>query len=113
MKGISKTSYKTFIEEPIIKKSFEAKKFIKDYGVDGEKLLSYSEGRQIVHRTKKTLRLYCRDCPEVKECKGEKWATCENRIYLLTAINKYLAGENKGLEEDIRNYKEILGEKED
>ena len=95
---------RTFFEEPLIKKSSEARHFIADYGVDGERLDSIYQG-------KKSLRLYCLDCSESEICKGIKWKLgCERRIYLLTTINHELARQNKELRADIKNYQEVLGE---
>ena len=107
----------TFFEEPKIKESSEAERFIEDYGVDGEKLrLSNTpynyHPKEKGYATRGVLRLFCKDCPDVK-CQGRNWDTCKYRMHLLTVINKELAKQNKGLKEDVANYKEILGEKQD
>lgn len=112
------TKYKsTFFEEPKIKESSEAERFIEDYGVDGEKLYSlYMEPvykkNENGYKIRPPLRLFCKDCPR-KECKGIMWNKCEYRMELLTVINKELARQNKGLKEDVKGYKEILGEKDE
>ena len=113
-----KSKYNTFFEEPKIKESSEAQRFIEDYGVDGENF--YAKGENYLYKktnskyvTKNPLRLFCKDCPQVKDCGGQNWENCKYRMELLTVINKYLSKENKELKEDVEGYKEILGEKEE
>ena len=101
---------KTFFESITISKENEAKQFIEDYGVDGEKLyrdgLSYQYVRKNGrYNTKDLLRVFCKDCTNVNKCKGDLWDTCKYRMYLLTSINKELVRENKELREIIEKYK--------
>ena len=99
----------TFFESVIISKETEGKRFIENYGVDGENL--YLEGEEYLYEkrngryhTKDLLRLFCKDCQENK-CKGDNWNKCEYRIYLLDSINKELVRENKELKKTIEKYK--------
>ena len=96
---------RTFFESVTIDKEVEGRRFIEDYGVDGERL--YLEGAEYQYQkrngryhTKNLLRLFCKDCPNTK-CKGDNWNKCEYRIYLLDSINKELARENKELKKTI------------
>ena len=88
--------YDEFYEELNIQSKAVVQKFIKDYGVDGEKLnpsiASYHKSKN-QYKTKSSLRRFCADCTE-KKCAGKDWATCEYRISLLTAVNKELARQN-------------------
>jgi len=96
---------KTFFESPLLMKENEGKRFIEDYGIDGEKLWLSGSAYQYQkknngYKTKGLLRLFCKDCPD-KKCQGQNWDNCEYRIYLLISINKELARQNKELKEAI------------
>lgn len=107
-----KNYYMTFSEGYAVSRGSQAKKFIENYGVDGEVLyIDYetSSHERIVEKymTKPALRVFCRDCLE-KKCKGKNWATCKYRIVFLIVVNKELERENKELKKIVENYK--LGE---
>ena len=96
---------KTFFESPLLMKENEGKRFIEDYGVDGERLYAkyenyFYEKNNVKYITQSPLRLFCKDCPD-KKCQGKNWDKCEYRIYLLISINKELTRQNKELKETI------------
>lgn len=95
-----------FFEVPMINSRIEARRFIEDYGVDGEKTYTKKEEEiydpeKRIYKTGPKLRNFCKDCAD-KKCQGEKWDNCEYRICFLVAVNKELDKQNQELREKIK-----------
>lgn len=91
------------------------KSFIENYGTDGEKLYApYEEGISKSHnkgdykreyKKQRGLRLFCKDCIDIKECKGKRWSNCEYRKEFQATIGRELLrkiGGNVKIEKEIR-----------
>jgi len=82
----------------------EAEHFIEDYGVDGERLYApYEECSnyisQGVYRTRKSVRLFCKDCADFNYCRGRKWDNCEYRKEFQKIVDKELVSKIRKMKE--------------